>query len=127
MNPTSWARCTTSSETLPRSTCDAAGEGVHGGVDRIGWFGAGPHGVDVRLVDAEGAEDGGVERHAVGVVDGDSDGDAGDLAVDGVKVGSDTARRSGVEGGEQGRAGGGDGGEVGHEADVGGDAVEQWP
>ena len=124
VSPASWARWTTSSATSPRCDRDLAGERVDGGVDGIAGFGAGAHRVDVVLVDAEGGEHGGVERDAIGVVDGDADRDAGDLAVhrrEG-RVGHRAAQ--GVEGGEQRRAGGGDGGQVGHEAEVGGDAVE---
>ena len=90
----SWARSTTSSETSPRSRATWRAKCVHRGVDGVGRLGSGAHGVDVGLVDAEGAEDGGVERHAVGVVDGDSDGDAGDLAVDRRERRVATARRS---------------------------------
>ena len=72
---------------------DVAGEGVDSSVDGVARLGAGAHRVDVVLVDTEGAEHGGVERDAIGVVDSDADGDAGDLAVTGSNVGSDTVRR----------------------------------
>lgn len=104
---------------------DLAGERVNGGVDGVGRLGSCPHPLDVDLVDTEGREDSRMERHAIGVVDGDANRHAGDLSMDRRKrrVGHCPTER--VEGGEQGWAGCGNSGEVGHEANVGGDAVEQ--
>ncbi len=103
---------------------DVVCEGVDSSVDRVVGLGAGPHRVDLVRFDPQGAEHGGVERDAIGVVDSDADRHAGDLTVHWIErlVGHRATQR--VEGRQEGRAGSGDGGQVGHEAEVGGDAIE---
>ena len=106
---------------------DIACEGVDRGMDRVVRLGAGTHRFDVGFADAEVAEHGGMERHAIGVVDGHADRDPRDLTVHGIERRIRHRSAQCVEGGEQGRTGGGDGGQVGHEAEVGGDPVENRP
>ncbi len=102
-------------------------ERVDGGVDWVAGFGSGPHRVDLSFVDAEPVKHGGVERDAIGVVDGHAGRDTGDLPVDWWEGRVRHRAAQGVEGGNEGGAGGGHGGQIGHEAEVGGDAVENRP
>jgi hypothetical protein len=68
-----------------------------------------------------------VERHAIGVVDGDADRDSGDLPMYGIERRVRHRVPQPVEGGEECWAGSRHGGQVGHEAEIGGDGVEDRP
>jgi hypothetical protein len=78
---------------------------VHGRGGVVGWGVSLPHDVEVCFVDVEAGEHGGVERHPVVVVDGDTDRQAGHLAQHGIKLGRGHRPSQSVETNEQGRGG----------------------
>ena len=83
------------------------GERVDDGVDRIRLVRSPARIASISPLDAaESCEDRRVERHAIGVVDSDTDGDAGDLSVHGRgNVGVGDRAAEGVERREQSGAG----------------------
>src|SRR5580693_4814027 len=98
-----------------------------GGSGPVGRCGGLAQQLDLLLGQAQLAEHRGVKGDAVPVVDGDADGEAGDLAKNRVELRRRDRAAQPVETGEQGGRCGGGRRQVGYQAEIGREAVEHSP